>query len=200
MTDALASLPFEQLLSRVRACTLCAENLPYGPRPVIQMAESAKILVVGQAPGRRVHATGLPFNDPSGDRLRQWMGIDREAFYDERQLAILPMGFCYPGTGKNGDWPPRPECALAWRSALLQRLPNVAMTLVIGQYAHNWHLANPARTVTANVQNWEALWPTVQPMPHPSPRNNLWLRRNPWFEAEVVPALQQRVADLLQVR
>lgn len=200
MTDVLASLPFEQLLSRVRACTLCAENLPYGPRPVIQMAESAKILVVGQAPGRRVHATGLPFNDPSGDRLRQWMGVDREAFYDERQLAILPMGFCYPGTGKNGDLPPRPECAPAWRNVLLQRLPNVAMTLLIGQYAQNWHLVNPARTVTVNVQGWKSLWPAVLPMPHPSPRNNLWLRRNPWFETEVVPALQKRVADLLKVR
>lgn len=200
MTDSLASLPFEQLLGRVRACTLCAENLRYGPRPVIQMAESARILVVGQAPGRRVHETGLPFNDPSGDRLRQWMGIGRESFYDERQLAILPMGFCYPGTGKNGDLPPRPECVPAWRRALLQRLPNVAITLVIGQYAHNWHLASPAGTVTANVQNWRAYWPAQLPMPHPSPRNNLWLRRNPWFEAEVVPALQQRVAGLLNVR
>lgn len=200
MIDSLATLPFDQLLSRVRACTQCARHLPLGPRPVIQMAEPARILVVGQAPGRRAHETGLPFNDPSGERLRQWMGIDRDTFYDERQLAILPMGFCYPGTGPSGDLPPRPECAPAWRGALLQRLSSVALTLVIGQYAHSWHLANPARTVTANVQNWQAYWPAQLPMPHPSPRNNLWLRRNPWFESEVVPALQQRVAALLASR
>lgn len=197
MTDELAHLSFDQLVRRVRACTICADHLPLGPRPVIQMAESARILVVGQAPGRRVHETGLPFNDPSGDRLRQWMGVTRDTFYDEQKMAILPMGFCYPGTGKSGDLPPRPECAPAWRQALLDRLPNIALTLVIGQYAHAWHLPGPRRSVTESVRHWRDHWPGVLPMPHPSPRNNLWLRRNPWFEEEVVPALRERVATLL---
>lgn len=198
MTDPLSELPFLELVSRVRACTLCAESLPCGPRPVIQLSESARLLVVGQAPGRRVHETGLPFNDPSGDRLRQWLDLSREEFYDEQKLAILPMGFCYPGTGKSGDLPPRPECAPAWRQALLERLPNVALTLVIGQYAHAWHLPNAARSVTENVRQWRQYWPNLVPMPHPSPRNNLWLRRNPWFEEEVIPTLQSRIRSLLR--
>lgn len=198
MTDALSELPFDELVRRVRACTLCAEYLPLGPRPVIQIAENARILVVGQAPGRRVHETGLPFNDPSGDRLRQWMGVTRDTFYDEQKLAILPMGFCYPGTGSSGDLPPRPECTPAWRQLLLDRLPNIALTLVIGQYAHAWHLPGSRRSVTENVRCWREHWPAVLPMPHPSPRNNLWLRRNPWFEGEVVPVLQGRVARLLE--
>lgn len=197
MTEQLAELPFQELVQRVRACTLCADHLPLGPRPVVQLSQTSKILVVGQAPGRRVHDTGLPFNDPSGDRLRAWMGIDRDTFYDDRQLAILPMGFCYPGTGKSGDLPPRPECAPAWRQLLLDRLPDIALTLVIGQYAHAWHLPDGERSVTSNVQQWARYWPTLVPMPHPSPRNNLWLRRNPWFEQEVVPALQRRVAEVL---
>ncbi|MBO6850155.1 MAG: uracil-DNA glycosylase family protein [Marinobacter sp.] len=198
MTDPLSELPFRELVSRVRACTLCADSLPCGPRPVIQLSESARLLVVGQAPGRRVHETGLPFNDPSGDRLRQWLDLSREDFYDEQKLAILPMGFCYPGTGKSGDLPPRPECAPAWRQALLARLPNVALTLVIGQYAHAWHLPDAARSVTENVRQWRQYWPNLMPMPHPSPRNNLWLRRNPWFEEEVIPTLQSRIRSLLR--
>ncbi|WP_298447743.1 uracil-DNA glycosylase family protein [uncultured Marinobacter sp.] len=197
MTDNLAHLPFGELVRQVRACILCAEFLPLGPRPVVQVSEESRILVVGQAPGRRVHETGLPFNDPSGDRLRQWMGVTKEEFYDDRKLAILPMGFCYPGTGKSGDLPPRPECAPAWRSALLERLPNIELTLVIGQYAHAWHLPDAKKSVTENVQNWRQYWPEKLPMPHPSPRNNLWLRRNPWFENEVIPELQERIAQLL---
>ncbi|WP_417514204.1 uracil-DNA glycosylase family protein [Marinobacter sp.] len=198
MTDILAQLPFDELVSQVRACTICAESLPYGPRPIVQLSPSSRILVVGQAPGRRVHETGLPFNDPSGDRLRQWMGITRETFYDERKLAILPMGFCYPGTGKSGDLPPRPECAPAWRNALLERLSNIGLTLAIGQYAHAWHLPDGEKSVTENVRNWRQYWPNLLPMPHPSPRNNLWLRRNPWFETEVIPELRDRVAFLLE--
>lgn len=197
LPDSLGDLSFSELVARVRACTLCADVLSEGPRPVVQLSESARILVVGQAPGRRVHETGLPFNDPSGDRLRDWMGIDRETFYDERALAILPMGFCYPGTGKSGDLPPRPECADTWREALLSRLPNIELTLMIGQYAQSWHLPDGCKKVTANVERWRDYWPKALPMPHPSPRNNLWLRRNPWFEQEVVPALQARVAALL---
>lgn len=198
MMNNLDELPFEELVRRVRACTLCADVLPYGPRPVIQLSEAARILVVSQAPGRRVHETGIPFNDPSGDRLRQWMGIDRDTFYDDQKLAILPMGFCYPGTGKSGDLPPRPECAPAWRQPLLNRLKHIGLTLVIGQYAHAWHLPDGAKSLTDNVRNWKHYWPDILPMPHPSPRNNMWMRRNPWFEEEVIPQLRIRVADLLK--
>ncbi|HEA53078.1 uracil-DNA glycosylase family protein [Marinobacter antarcticus] len=197
MNDTLSQLSFDELVRQVRACTICAEALPFGPRPVVQLSEASRILVVSQAPGRRVHETGLPFNDPSGDRLRQWMGITRETFYDASNLAILPMGFCFPGTGKSGDLPPRPECAPAWRQALLDRLPNIGLTLVIGQYAQVWHLKDREKSVTENVRNWQRYWPNTLPMPHPSPRNNLWLRRNPWFEDEVIPQLQKRIACLL---
>lgn len=188
---------FDDLLARVRACTLCASKLDHEPRPVVQASLASRILVVGQAPGRRVHETGLPFNDPSGDRLREWMGISRETFYDDQQLAILPMGFCYPGTGKSGDFPPRPECAPAWRELLLGHLNQVEFTLAIGQYAHAYHIPGPKRSVTDTVAHWRDYWPTLVPLPHPSPRNNLWLRRNPWFEEEVVPAIRQRVAAIL---
>ncbi|HTN34203.1 MAG TPA: uracil-DNA glycosylase family protein [Marinobacter sp.] len=198
MTTNLDDLPFDELIRRVRACTICAGFLPLGPRPVIQLSEASRILVVSQAPGRRVHETGIPFNDPSGDRLRRWMGIDKDTFYDEQKLAILPMGFCFPGTGKSGDLPPRPECAPAWRKPLLNRLKNVELTLVIGQYAHAWHLPNGAKSLTENVRNWKQYWPDILPMPHPSPRNNMWMRRNPWFEDNVIPELQQRIAELLR--
>ena len=188
---------YSSLLKQVRACTLCAEHLPHGPRPVVQLHPRARLLVAGQAPGRKVHASGKPFDDPSGDRLRDWMGVTPEQFYNAELLAIIPMGFCYPGTGKSGDLPPRPECAPAWRERLLRQLPNLELTLVIGQYAQAWHLNEPAATVTRNVQDWRLSWPTVVPLPHPSPRNNLWLRRNPWFEAELLPRLRERVAALL---
>ncbi|WP_372964587.1 uracil-DNA glycosylase family protein [Marinobacter sp.] len=190
-------LSFEQLVSRVRACTLCRDKLPHEPRPVIQLSETSRILIVGQAPGRKVHETGLPFNDPSGDRLRRWMGVDRDTFYDDRRVAILPMGFCFPGTGKSGDLPPIPECADTWREALLVRLKHIELTLVIGQYAQAWHLSDGRRSVTDNVKAWKQYWPKLLPMPHPSPRNNLWFRRNLWFEGEVVPLLQERVGQLL---
>lgn len=197
MTSIESRLPFEELVAQVRQCTICESQLPLGPRPVIQISRAARILVVGQAPGRRVHETGLPFNDPSGDRLRNWMGISRDTFYDEEQLAILPMGFCYPGTGKSGDMPPRPECAPAWRDLLLERLEHIELTLAIGQYAHAWHLPGGKASVTERVKRWREQWPELLPLPHPSPRNNLWLRRNPWFEEEVIPELRQRVADIL---
>jgi uracil-DNA glycosylase len=189
---------FDRLLKEVRACTLCAHALPHGVRPVLQAAPSARILVVGQAPGRKVHDTGIPFNDPSGDLLRQWMGIDRDTFYDASRIAIIPMGFCYPGKGKSGDLPPRPECAPAWREKLLAQLSDIELTLVIGQYAQAWHLPDGGSSVTQTVQRWREHWPTLLPLPHPSPRNRLWLRRNPWFDEEVVPALQKRVAEVLE--
>ncbi len=187
----------DRLLSEIRACTLCAEHLPHGTRPVVRARSTARLLIVGQAPGRRVHATGIPFNDPSGERLRAWMGVTREEFYDEARVAIVPMGFCYPGTGAGGDLPPRPECAATWRQPLLKLLPNIALTLAIGRYAHDWHLAARGRSVTDVVRAWRERAPSVVPLPHPSPRNALWLRRNPWFEAEVVPELRQRVRAAL---
>jgi uracil-DNA glycosylase len=189
---------FTSLINDVRACTLCAEHLPLGPRPVFQVHESARILIAGQAPGKRVHETGIPFNDPSGDRLRAWLGISRETFYDPRQVAILPMGFCFPGTGQSGDLPPRPECALAWRAALLSYLKNLQFTLVLGQYAQAYHLPNERASLTETVRAWRKSWPDIVPLPHPSPRNNLWLKRNPWFEEELIPALRARVSEVLE--
>jgi len=186
------------LLTEVRACTLCADHLPLGPRPIVQIHSSANILIAGQAPGRRVHETGVPFNDVSGDRLREWLGIAREVFYDPRQVAILPMGFCFPGTGRSGDLPPRPECAPAWRTALLSHLKNLKLTLVIGQYAQAYYLPNESESVTEAVQGWKKHWPHTVPLPHPSPRNNIWLKRNPWFEEELIPVLRSRVSKVLE--
>lgn len=185
------------LLTEVRACTLCAAHLPLGPRPVLQLHASARILVAAQAPGRKVHASGLPFDDASGERLRDWLGVTRETFYDPTQLAILPMGFCYPGTGKSGDLPPRPECAPAWRARLLAHLPRIELSLVIGQYAQAYHLPGVAASLTQRVQAWREHWPRIVPLPHPSPRNNLWLNRNPWFAAELLPVLRARVSEVL---
>lgn len=184
------------LLDRVRSCTLCARHLPHGPRPIVQIDSKARILVAGQAPGRRVHESGVPFDDPSGDRLRDWLGLTRDEFYDPAVLAILPMGFCYPGTGSSGDLPPRPECAPAWREELLGHLPELALTLVIGRYALDWHLDAGSRTVTSVVRGWRDRWPDVVPLPHPSPRNRRWVKKNPWFEAELLPALRGRVAEV----
>lgn len=188
---------FSKLAQQVRDCSHC-HDLPLGPRPVLQLHPQARILVAGQAPGRKAHERGVPFDDPSGDRLRDWMGLEREDFYDARKLAILPMGFCYPGTGKGGDLPPRPECAPLWRTRLLAALPNIQLTLVIGAYAHAWHLGDRReRTLTETVKNWRAFWPNVMPLPHPSPRNQRWFSGNPFFEAELVPALRERVAEIL---
>lgn len=195
--DERPSAAFVRLLASVRACTHCSAALPCGPRPVLQLHPSARILIASQAPGRKVHASGIPFDDASGERLRDWLGIGRDQFYDERRVAILPMGFCYPGTGASGDLPPRPECAPLWREQLLAQLPKLALTLVIGQYAQAWHLPSHAGSVTGTVARWRDSWPAVVPLPHPSPRNNLWLRRNPWFEAELLPPLRERVRELI---
>jgi len=186
------------LLAEVRACRLCAEHLPLGPRPVLQLDPRARILVAGQAPGRRVHESGVPFADASGDRLRAWMGVSRETFYDAARVAILPMGFCYPGTGPGGDLPPRPECAAAWRVRLLERAPDLSVTLVIGTYAQEWHLGDRRKvSLTETVRAWRSYGPALLPLPHPSPRNQRWLRANPWFEREVLSALRARVGALL---
>ncbi len=193
----MSKAKLQRLANEVRRCTLCTEQLELGPRPILQVSTKAKILIAGQAPGTKVHATGIPFNDPSGDRLREWMGIDRDVFYDPDQIALLPMGFCYPGKGKSGDLPPIPLCAETWRSKLLGLMPQIELTLVVGQYAIGWHVEQPAKTLTATVQNWRDQGDRLLPLPHPSPRNNIWLKKNPWFEAEVVPHLRSRVAHLL---
>ena len=178
---------------------MCAGLLPLQPRPILQIDPRATILIAGQAPGRKAHESGVPFNDPRGDRLRSWMGVDRETFYDASRIAILPMGLCFPGTGSGGDLPPRPECAPAWRRRLLALLPRLQLTLVIGSYAQAWHLnsGDKTRSVTDAVLGWQAQWPTVLPLPHPSPRNQRWLRNNAWFEAELLPRLGERVRSLL---
>lgn len=183
------------LLAReAEACTLCAPDLPLGPRPVFQVNAAATVLVAAQAPGTKVHASGRPFTDASGDRLREWMGIDAATFYDPLRAAILPMGFCYPGRGRSGDLPPRAECAPRWRQRFIDLLPALELILVIGQYAQAWHLqAQRRRTLTETVRDWRVFGPGIVPLPHPSPRNNLWLRRNPWFEEELVPELARRV-------
>jgi len=188
----------EALIHEVRACRVCADHLPHGPRPVLHVHPDARILVASQAPGRRVHQSGVSFDDASGDRLRDWMGIDRATFYDARRVALMAMGFCYPGTGASGDLPPRPECAPRWRATILARMPEVELTLVVGQYAQDWHLKGSRKpTLTETVMAWRDFWPGALPLPHPSPRNNMWLKRNRWFEEEVIPELRERVRQIL---
>lgn len=188
---------FDAFLGRVRACRICQAHLPHGVRPVLQVHPDARILVAGQAPGRRVHESGVPFDDPSGDRLREWMAVDRDTFYDPTRVAILPMGFCYPGKGASGDRPPRPECAPAWREEALARMPRIELTLVLGAYAQRYHLGAAAGSVTAAVEAWRDYWPHAVPLPHPSPRNQGWLKRNTWFDADVLPRVRERIRDLL---
>lgn len=190
----MTTLP--DLLEEIRHCQLCAGQLPLGARPVLQVGGGARILIAGQAPGRKVHTSGIPFDDASGDRLRDWLGVSHETFYDPACIAILPMGFCYPGTGRSGDLPPRPECAATWQQPVLSNLKHLELTLVIGQYALAYHLPGKG-SLTEAVRNWQDTWPTILPLPHPSPRNNIWLKRNPWFAQQVLPALRQRVAELL---
>ncbi|MBI1179997.1 MAG: uracil-DNA glycosylase family protein [Alphaproteobacteria bacterium] len=192
----------ETLLAEVRACRVCEAQLPLGPRPTLRAADSARIMIVGQAPGTRVHETGIPWNDRSGDRLRDWLGLDRETFYDERRIAIIPTGFCYPGVdASGGDRPPRPECAPLWHPRLLAHLPRVELTLLIGGYAQAFYLGRRrAATMTQTVARWREYLPGYFPMPHPSWRNTAWLRRNPWFEAEALPVLRELVQGLLRER
>ena len=185
------------LLKRIRACDICADVLPHTPRPVLRASTSARLLIVGQAPGTKVHQTGIPFNDPSGDRLRKWLMMDRELFYDESRIAIVPMGFCYPGKGKSGDLPPRKECASEWRKPLSELMPNIRLTLLVGQYAQQYYLGTRYASLTEAVRDWPNLLPSYFPTPHPSPRNQLWLKRNPWFEIQAVPALREEVSRVL---
>ncbi|EGQ7939070.1 uracil-DNA glycosylase family protein [Vibrio vulnificus] len=192
-------MPLEPLLTQIRACQVCASALPLGANPVVQAHSEAKILIIGQAPGTKVHHTSIPWNDASGNRLRAWLDIEKLTFYDPKQIAIMPMGFCYPGQGQSGDLPPRKECAPLWHEALLKHLPNIELTLLIGQYAQNRYLSNKPKTLTETVQNWQAWLPDYLPLPHPSPRNTLWLRKNPWFEEQTVPYLRQQVHQRLSL-
>ena len=193
----LLLMSLTNLLKEVRACSVCAD-LPLGPRPVLAAARSARILIVGQAPGTRVHETGIPWNDPSGDRLRLWMDVDRDTFYDPRRIAIVPMGFCYPGKGKSGDLPPRPECAPLWHERILEALPGLRLKILAGSYAQAHYLAGRRKkTLTETVRASEDYGEGTIPLPHPSPRNNLWLRKNPWFEQRLVPRLRSTVGRIL---
>lgn len=183
----------QQLLTEVQACTVCAASLPFGPRPVVQFSATARILIVGQAPGSKVHASGIPWDDDSGDRLRAWTGLDKETFYDPARVALVPMGFCYPGRGASGDAPPRPECAPLWHERILALLPQDRLTLLVGSYAQRFYLPGAAKTLTECVRRFRSFGPDVFPTPHPSWRCIGWQRRNPWFEAELLPELRARV-------
>lgn len=189
----------EDLLAEVRSCRVCEGQLPLGPRPVLQASTSARILIVGQAPGTRVHTSGIPWDDPSGDRLRAWSGLDKSRFYDASQLAIIPMGFCYPGRGRGGDLPPRRECAVLWLDKLLAGLPHIELTLLIGLHAQRHFLGRRRKpSLTETVKAWREYAPDFIPLPHPSARNTPWFQRNPWFEQDLLPELHQRVASLSQ--
>ncbi len=186
------------LLSEISKCELCVPHLPLGPRPLLKVTSQVKVLVVGQAPGRLAHASGTPWDDKSGDRLRDWLGLSREIFYSVPELGIVPMGMCFPGTGKNGDLPPRKECATAWHERLWAQMPGLQLTLLIGKYAQQAYLPDGARlSVTAAVKAWRDYFPRWLPLPHPSPRNNLWLKSNPWFEHQVIPELQDQIRRLI---
>ena len=190
------NIPLADLLAEIRACRHCEADLPLGPNPVLRAGAGARLLIVGQAPGTKVHATGIPWNDPSGERLRQWLDMDSEQFYDQDRIAIVPMGFCYPGRGKSGDLPPSPACAPLWHEKVLSHLPKLELTLLVGSYAQAHYLGASRETLTERVRRWRDFAPDYLPLPHPSPRNTLWLKRNPWFDEEVVPALQARVRTL----
>lgn len=186
------------LLAEVRACRACEPHLPLGPRPVLRVGQTSRILIIGQAPSASVHATGIPWDDASGERLRAWLGVDKTTFHDETLFSIIPMGLCYPGRGKGGDNPPRRECAPLWQEKLLQSLPHIALTLLIGQHAQRHYLGNRAKdSLTETVQAWRDYAPNIIPLPHPSPRNTAWFKYHPWFEAEVLPMLRRRIAALI---
>ncbi|NAY91780.1 uracil-DNA glycosylase family protein [Muricauda sp. JGD-17] len=186
------------LLSQIRNCTICSQHLPLGPRPIVAADPKAKILIIGHAPGTKVHQTGIPWDDQSGKQLRKWLGVSDEVFYDETKIAQMPMGFCYPGKGKSGDLPPRPECAPQWHQILLNQLPNLKMTLLIGQYSQRYYLKSKRkRNLTETVKNYDTYLPGYFVLPHPSPRNRFWLRKNPWFEEEVLPIFKEQISQHL---
>ena len=188
----------ENLLTEIRNCTACNGLLPNVPKPVIRASAESKIVVIGQAPGRKVQESGIPWDDASGNNLRDWMGVDKETFYDDKLFALMPMGFCYPGTGKSGDFPPRRECAPMWHQQLLNFMPDVKLTLLIGQYAQKYYLKNMAkRNLTQTVKNFHEYMPEYFPLPHPSPRNNIWQKKNQWFKSDLTPILKAEVGLIL---
>ena len=188
-----------EALAAAHSCRLCEQHLPLGPNPIVRLSPKLKILLVSQAPGAIAHRKSLPYIDPSGRRLREWLGVDERQFYESGHFGILPMGFCYPGKAGGGDAPPRPECAPTWHERLLGLAPKPVLTVLIGAYAQRAWLGNRrAKTLGATVRGYEAYWPEVLPLPHPSPRNNIWLRRNPWFEEEVLPALRAAVREAVR--
>ena len=192
------SKALDTLVGDIRACRICAADLPHEPRPVLQVSSTACIAIFGQAPGTRVHKSGRPFTDPSGDRLRDWMQVDDATFYDASKIAIVPMGFCFSGLdAKGGDLPPRKECAREWRDRLMEHLSQLDVILLVGGYAQRWHLENPPRTLTETVKRWRDYGPKYFPTPHPSWRNNAWLKKNPWFEAELLPVMRERIREAL---
>jgi uracil-DNA glycosylase len=186
------------LLKEIRQCTICKDHLPLGPRPIVSAHKDAKIIIIGQAPGIKVHQTGIPWDDPSGKQLRTWLDVTDKVFYDETKIALVPMGFCYPGKGKSGDLPPRPECAPQWHQPLLDFMPNVELVILIGMYAQKYYLKDKAKkTLTETVANYRDYLPKYLPIPHPSPRNRFWLAKNPWFEKEILPELRKRTVKLI---
>lgn len=195
----MVSTSMVRLLEKVRACKVCEPHLPLGAKPVLAASSQSRILLIGQAPGRKVHETGIAWNDPSGDNLRNWLGLDKEQFYNPDLVAIVPMGFCYPGAGKSGDLPPRPECAPLWHAKLLEKMPHIILTVLIGRYAQGYYLKDRAyKTLTETVRHYKEYLPQYLPLPHPSPRNRIWQRRNPWFEEEILPELKHRVQRALK--
>lgn len=185
----------EAILTAIHTCTICQAHLE--PKPIVQASETARLVIIGQAPGRRVHTTGIPWDDPSGNLLRTWLELSTQVFYNPRQVALIPMGFCYPGKGKQGDLPPRPECAPLWHGPLLEKLTHEPLILLIGQYSQAYYLGDRrGNTLTETVANWQTYLPRYLPLPHPSPRNRAWFRHNPWFETLVLPELRARVRSL----
>lgn len=190
--------PLDGILGEIRRCTVCAPHLAHGPRPIVQAGHQARIVIIGQAPGSKVHASGVPWRDPSGDRLREWTGLAEATFYDPAQVALVPMGFCYPGAAKGADLPPRPECAPLWHDRLLERLPGIRLRILVGSHAQAAYLRDAGRlAMTEAVRGFAAFGPARFPLPHPSWRSTGWMRRNPWFEADILPALRERVSAAL---
>lgn len=187
----------DNLLSEVRSCQICSHSLPLGPRPVVSVHQNSRILIIGQAPGTKVHQSGIPWIDASGKNLRSWLGVTENQFYDPKLFAIMPMGFCYPGKGKSGDLPPRPECAPFWHDKLLNEMPQIQLILLIGQYAQNYYLSSKKDTLTETVRAYREYLPTYFPLVHSSPRNGIWMKKNPWFEDEIIPALKEKVRALI---
>ncbi len=186
----------DRLFRDIRHCQLCKNELPHDPKPIIRGSETSKILIIGQAPGIRVHKTGTPFNDPSGDRLRNWLQIDRDDFYNENNIAIMPMGLCFPGTGQRGDSPPPKRCTPQWHQQVLEQLPNVKATLLVGSYAQKYYLKPHYQTLSKALKQWQEKPNNFIPLPHPSPRNNLWLKKNPWFETDILPLIRQKIRSI----